>query len=65
MIQNGEAEGGIIITSDFSSSIMGGKQGSITVVTDESNPQMSTMIQTVLQGVFEEMETILARQNHD
>jgi ABC-2 type transport system permease protein len=63
LIQTGDAEGGIIISSDFTSSIMSGKQGTITIVTDQSNPQMSAMIQAVLGEVFEQMGTMLAQQN--
>jgi ABC-2 type transport system permease protein len=63
LIQTGDAEGGIIISSDFTSNIMSGKQGTVTIVTDESNPQMSAMIQAVLGEVFEQMGTMLAQQN--
>ena len=63
LIQTGDAEGGIIISSDFTSNLMSGKQGTITIVTDESNPQMSTLLQAVLQEVFEQMGTMLAQQN--
>jgi ABC-2 type transport system permease protein len=63
MIQTGEAEGGIIISSDFTESIINGQQGTITIVSDESNPQMSTMIQTVMNQVFEQIGTIQAQQN--
>lgn len=63
LVQTGDAEGGIIISSDFTSNIMSGKQGTITIVTDESNPQMSAMIQAVLGEVFEQMGTMLAQQN--
>jgi len=63
LIQTGDAEGGIIISSDFTSNLMSGKQGTITIVTDQSNPQMSAMIQAVLQEVFEQMGTRLAQQN--
>jgi ABC-2 type transport system permease protein len=63
MIQTGNAEGGIIISSDFTSNIMNGQQGTITIVTDQSNPQMSAMIQAVLNQVFEQMGTALAQQN--
>jgi ABC-2 type transport system permease protein len=63
MIQTGEAEGGIIISSEFTQNIMNGRQGTITLVTDQSNPQMSAMIQTVMNQVFEQMGTALAQQN--
>jgi ABC-2 type transport system permease protein len=63
IIQTGDAKGGIIISSDFTSNIMSGKQGTVTIVTDQSNPQMSAMIQAVLGEVFEQMGTALAQQN--
>jgi ABC-2 type transport system permease protein len=63
MIQTGDAEGGIVISSDFTANIMSGQQGTITIVTDQSNPQMSAIIQTVLGAVFEQMGTTLAQQN--
>ena len=63
LIERGDATGGIIISSDFTSKIMNGEQGTITIVYDQSNPQMSSMIQAVLSEVFEEMGTILAQQN--
>jgi ABC-2 type transport system permease protein len=63
MIQTGAAEGGIIISSDFTQNIMSGQQGTITIITDQSNPQMSAMIQAVLNQIFEQMGTALAQQN--
>ena len=63
MIQRGDVDAGIIISSDFSSSIMNGQQGTITLVTDQSNLQMSSLIQSVLQGVFDQLGTSLAQQN--
>ena len=63
MIQRGEVEGGIVIPSNFTSSLITGKQGTIIIVTDESNPQMSMLLQTALKEVFEQMGTWLAQQN--
>jgi ABC-2 type transport system permease protein len=63
MIQAGDAEGGIILSSDFTANIMNGQQGTITIVTDQSNPQMSAIIQAVLNEVFNQMGTALAQQN--
>ncbi|MEJ2126790.1 MAG: ABC transporter permease, partial [Candidatus Bathyarchaeota archaeon] len=63
MIETGDAEGGIVISSDFSSNIVNGQQGTVTIVTDPSNPQLSTMIQAVLSQVFEGMGTVMAQQN--
>ncbi len=63
MIQRGDVEGGIVIASNFTSSLMGGKQGIITIVTDQSNPQMSMLLQTALNEVFEQIGTLVAEQN--
>jgi ABC-2 type transport system permease protein len=63
MIQAGDAAGGILVSSDFTADIIAGQQGTITIVTDQSNPQMSAIIQTVLGEVFEQMGTALAQQN--
>jgi ABC-2 type transport system permease protein len=63
MIQAGDAAGGIVISSDFTVNIIAGQQGTITIVTDQSNPQMSAIIQTVLAEVFDQMGTALAQQN--
>jgi len=63
IIQRGEVEGGIIIPSNFTSSLMTGKQGTITVVTDQSNPQMSMLLQIALNEVLEQIGTWVAQQN--
>ena len=63
MIQAGEVEGGIIIASNLTSSLITGKQGVITIVTDQSNPQMSMLLQIALKEVLEQMGTWLAQQN--
>jgi len=63
MIQRGEVEGGIVIASNFTSSLMNGKQGTITIVTDQSNPQTSMLLQTALNKVFEQIGTLVAEQN--
>lgn len=62
MIQTGEVDGGIIIASNFTSSLMTGKQGIITVVTDQTNPQMSMLLQIALKEVLEQIGTGLAQQ---
>jgi ABC-2 type transport system permease protein len=63
LIQKGDIDGGIVIPSNFTSSIISGKQGTITIITDQSNPQMSTTIQTILSALFDQMGTMLAQQN--
>ncbi len=55
MLQNNEINGGIIISENFSSNLLAGKQGYITVVIDQSNPQMSLTIQGVLSKTIEAM----------
>jgi ABC-2 type transport system permease protein len=62
-VQRGVLEGGIVIPSNFSQSLMSGQQGTIIIVSDESNPQISATIQGALRGVFDAMGTALAQQN--
>jgi ABC-2 type transport system permease protein len=52
-LQNSEVNGGIIIPENFSSNLQAGKQGYITIVIDQSNPQMSVTIQGVLSKTIE------------
>ena len=47
-IQDGTLSGGIIIGSDFSERLMANTTANITIVTDQSNPQLSAMMQSVL-----------------
>ena len=63
MIQRGDVEGGIVITRNFTLDLMTGEQGSIVIVTDQSNPQISIALQTGLKAVFDEMSTWVAQQN--
>jgi len=63
MVQRGSLEGGIVIPSNFSQSIMTGQQGTLIIISDESNPQISATIQAALKGVFDAMGTALAQQN--
>jgi ABC-2 type transport system permease protein len=62
LVQKGELDGGIVIPSNFSESLMTGQQGTIIIVTDESNPQISAQIQGVLHTVFDQMGTVIAQQ---
>ncbi len=62
-IQKGDLEGGIIIPSNFTASLLSGKQGTLVIMTDTSNPQVSATIQTVLSAVFNKMGTMIAQQN--
>jgi ABC-2 type transport system permease protein len=62
-VQRGVLEGGIVIPANFSQSIMSGQQGTIIIVSDQSNPQISATIQGALKGVFSAMSTQLAINN--
>jgi ABC-2 type transport system permease protein len=62
MVQKGDLDGGIVIPSNFSESLMTGQQGTIIIVTDQSNPQISAQIQGVLHTVFDQMGTVIAQQ---
>jgi ABC-2 type transport system permease protein len=54
-IQDGKLSGGIIIPDNFTANLQAGEQGYITVVTDQSNPQISSMMQVVLSKTIEGM----------
>lgn len=62
LIQKGDVQGGIVIPSNFTSSILSGEQGTVIIVTDQSNPQISATIQAALSAVFQQMGTMLAQQ---
>ncbi len=63
MIQDGKISGGIIIPSNFTADILAGKQGTITIMTDQSNPQTSMMVETVLTEVVDQLGTQIAMTN--
>lgn len=62
MIRRGDVEGGIVIPANFTSCLATGKQGTIIIITDQSNPQLSATLQIALKAVFEQMGTMLAQQ---
>lgn len=63
MVQRGQLEGGIVIPANFSQSLMSGQQGTLIIISDESNPQISATIQAALKGVFNAMSQQLAIHN--
>jgi ABC-2 type transport system permease protein len=63
MVQRGQLQGGIVIPSNFSQSLLSGQQGTIIIVSDESNPQISATIRGALTGVFNAMGQRLAVNN--
>jgi ABC-2 type transport system permease protein len=62
-VQRGDIQGGIVIPSNFTQCILSGQQGTLIIVTDNSNPQMSAVMQSALTAVFQQMGTMLAQQN--
>jgi ABC-2 type transport system permease protein len=62
-VQKGDIQGGIVIPSNFTQSILSGQQGTLIIVTDNSNPQISAAMQSALTAVFQQMGTMLAQQN--
>ncbi|MFH0816323.1 MAG: ABC transporter permease [Methanobacteriota archaeon] len=62
-IQEGKLSGGIIVPVNFTSDILAGRQGTIQIVTDQSNPQMSAMMQSVLGGTIKAMGAQMAQYN--
>ncbi len=62
MIQSGEVEGGIVIPANFTASLTAGRQGTIIVVTDQSNPQMSALLQGAMTAIFHQIGASFAEQ---
>jgi ABC-2 type transport system permease protein len=63
MVQRGDLEGGIVVPSNFSQSMLTGQQSTLLIVTDESNPQISATIQAALSGIFNAMGQQIAIHN--
>jgi ABC-2 type transport system permease protein len=61
-VQKGEIQGGIVIPSNFTQCLLSGQQGTLIVMTDNSNPQISAAMQSALTAVFQQMGTMLAAQ---
>jgi ABC-2 type transport system permease protein len=62
-VQRGELLGGIVIPSNFTQSILSGQQGTLIIVIDNSNPQISAAMNSSLTSAFQQMGTYLAQQN--
>lgn len=63
MIQDGKVSGGVIVPPNFTADILAGRQGNITLMTDQSNPQTSAMIQSVLTKVIGQLGSQVAERN--
>jgi ABC-2 type transport system permease protein len=62
-VQKGDIQGGIVIPNNFTQCILSGQQGTLVIVTDNSNPQVSAAMQGALTAVFQQMGTMLAQYN--
>lgn len=62
-VQKGDLQGGIIIPENFTASLATGQQGTLIIVTDQSNPQGSAIIEGTLSAVLSQMGTMLAQSN--
>ncbi|MFX1385205.1 MAG: ABC transporter permease [Promethearchaeota archaeon] len=62
-IQDGVISAGILIATNFSSELLSGHQGTITVVLDQTNPQLSLMIETALNELIRQLGTQFALFN--
>jgi len=56
-IKSQQLNGALVIPEDFTSKIMSGEQGTITIITDQSNPQVSSLLTTMMEEIIEDMST--------
>jgi ABC-2 type transport system permease protein len=63
LVQRGDLQGGIVIPKNFSQSILTGQQGTVLVITDNSNLQLSAQINGYSQLYIEQLSTVLAQRN--
>jgi ABC-2 type transport system permease protein len=61
-IQKGTIDGAVIIPSNFSASIINGEQGTLIVITDQSNPTVSAELQGAVGQEISILGTQLAQQ---
>jgi ABC-2 type transport system permease protein len=59
LIQEENLNGAIIFPSGFTSGLLEGKKGQVTIITDQSNPQISSILDTMLETAFRGMGTRL------
>ena len=62
-IQNGDINGGIIISENFTADLLAGRQANISIITDQSNPQMAATMQSVLMEVIRQLGVQYAMGN--
>ncbi|MGD6806310.1 MAG: ABC transporter permease [Candidatus Bathyarchaeia archaeon] len=62
-IQRGAIDAGIIIPANFTECILTNQQATITIISDNSNPQVSSQVSAVLSSIVEAMSQQLAQSN--
>ncbi len=62
LIRQGRISGAIVIPAGFTQGIMSGKQAQVTIITDQSNPQVSAMLGTMLEKVVDAFSTKVAEE---
>ncbi len=60
-IQRGDTDAGIVIPENFSQCVLTGQQVNITIISDNSNPQVSSQVSGVLSGIVESMSKQVAQ----
>jgi len=60
LIKKQAINGAIIIPPDFSDTIMSGNQGKITAITNQSNPQIASLISSMLDKIMSELSYQMA-----
>ncbi len=50
-----QLSGALIIPGDFSSKIVAGEQGKVTILTDQSNPQVSALLSNMLERILSDI----------
>jgi ABC-2 type transport system permease protein len=59
-IYDGKIDGGIVISENFTADILSGRQGIITIITDQSNPQLALQTQTALSMTISQIGSYYA-----
>ena len=62
-IQNGQQSAGIVIGTNFTSNLESGKQADVTLIIDQSNPQLENLVQGALTQAIGQMGTQTAVQD--
>lgn len=61
-IKRQESNGAIVIPEDFTNSVLQGKETQVTIITDQSNLQVSMMITNVLNSLLTQISEQIAKQ---